>query len=82
VLNGATGAEVDEALANLGYNSRTLVGTLGEAVRAAHEIARPGDVVLLAPGYTSFDQFADFEQRGDAFAALVRDVCGAARGTA
>jgi UDP-N-acetylmuramoylalanine--D-glutamate ligase len=82
VLNGATAAEVDQALANLGYNSRTLVGTLGEAVRAAHEIARPGDVVLLAPGYTSFDQFTDFEHRGDAFAAMVRDVCGAARGTA
>jgi UDP-N-acetylmuramoylalanine--D-glutamate ligase len=82
VLNGATAAEVDGALAGLGYNSRTLVTTLAEAVHAAHEIARPGDVVLLAPGYTSFDQFTDFEQRGSAFAALVRDVCGVARGTA
>jgi UDP-N-acetylmuramoylalanine--D-glutamate ligase len=82
VLNGATAAEVDRALANLGYNSRTLVRTLAEAVRAAHDIARPGDVVLLSPGYTSFDQFADYEQRGQAFADLVREVCGAARGTA
>ncbi|HXA29626.1 MAG TPA: UDP-N-acetylmuramoyl-L-alanine--D-glutamate ligase [Candidatus Angelobacter sp.] len=80
VLNGATGPEVDRALASLGYNSRTLVPGLVDAVRAAHDVARPGDVVLLAPGYTSFDQFADYEQRGETFAALVRDVCGAARG--
>jgi UDP-N-acetylmuramoylalanine--D-glutamate ligase len=82
VLNGTTGAEMDRALATLGYNARTLVGTLAEAVRAAHDIAGPGDVVLLSPGYTSWDQFADFEERGRVFAGLVREVCGAARGTA
>jgi UDP-N-acetylmuramoylalanine--D-glutamate ligase len=81
VLNGDTGPEVDAALAALNYNERTLVVTLAEAVRAAHDVARPGDVVLLAPGYTSFDQFADYEQRGETFAALVREVCGAAGGT-
>ena len=82
VLNGDTGPEVDVALAKLGYASRSLVGTLREAVQAAHEIARPGDVVLLAPGYTSWDQFDDYEQRGRVFAELAREVCGAARGTA
>jgi len=82
VLNGATGPEVDAALAQRGYTSRMLVATLADAVRAAHEIARPGDVVLLAPGYTSFDQFESYEQRGSAFADLARDVCGAARGRA
>jgi UDP-N-acetylmuramoylalanine--D-glutamate ligase len=81
ILNGATGAEVDRALANLGYNARTLVPTLADAVRAARQVARPGDVVLLAPGYTSFDQFTDYEQRGETFAALVREVCGVAGGT-
>jgi UDP-N-acetylmuramoylalanine--D-glutamate ligase len=84
VLNGDTGPEVDRALADLGYNARSLVATLADAVRAAHELARPGDVVLLAPGYTSFDQFADYEERGRVFADLARAVSGASasRGTA
>ncbi len=42
-------------------------GTLQEAVELAAQVARAGDVVLLAPGGTSFDAFADFEARGRAF---------------
>jgi UDP-N-acetylmuramoylalanine--D-glutamate ligase len=80
VLNGGTGEELDAALQQLGYTSRTLVGTLAQAVRTAHEIARPGDVVLLAPGYTSFDQFENYEERGRIFAELVREACGVAPG--
>ncbi len=48
------------------------VASLGEAVRRAHSLAVPGDVVLLAPACASFDQFADFEDRGDQFRQLVR----------
>lgn len=43
------------------------VGTMSDAVRAASEIAQPGDVVLLAPGGTSFDAFVDFAARGESF---------------
>jgi UDP-N-acetylmuramoylalanine--D-glutamate ligase len=50
----------------------TRVGTLEEAVEEAARVARPGDVVLLAPGGTSFDAFADFAERGDRFQELVR----------
>jgi len=48
-----------------------LVPTMEEAVLAASSVARPGDVVLLAPGCTSFDAFGDFEQRGERFRELV-----------
>ncbi len=46
-------------------------GTLGDAVIAAAAAARPGDTVLLSPACASFDQFRDFEARGDAFRAAV-----------
>jgi UDP-N-acetylmuramoylalanine--D-glutamate ligase len=44
------------------------------AVDTAHERARPGEIVLLAPACASFDMYANFEARGDAFAAEVRRV--------
>ena len=44
---------------------------LSAAVRRAARIAQPGDVVLLSPACASFDQFRDFEARGEAFAAAV-----------
>jgi len=50
----------------------TQVETLEEAVEAAARLARPGEVVLLSPGGTSFDAFRDFAERGDRFKELVR----------
>lgn len=44
---------------------------LSAAVRRAARLAQPGDVVLLSPACASFDQFRDFEARGDAFVAAV-----------
>ncbi len=45
--------------------------TLAKAVNAAATAARPGDVVLLAPACSSYDQFENYEQRGRAFKHLV-----------
>lgn len=50
---------------------------LDDAVRAAHDLASPGDVVLLAPAAASIDQFRDYAERGDLFAASVAALPGA-----
>jgi len=49
-------------------------GDLAAAVRHASAVAAEGDVVLLSPACASFDQFENFEQRGDAFRALVQEL--------
>jgi UDP-N-acetylmuramoylalanine--D-glutamate ligase len=49
-------------------------GTLAAALAHAAEEARPGDVVLLSPACASYDQFEDFEQRGDVFRELVSSL--------
>jgi len=46
-------------------------GKLDAAVREAAKDAKPGDTVLLSPACASFDQFRDFEDRGDRFKSLV-----------
>jgi UDP-N-acetylmuramoylalanine--D-glutamate ligase len=47
---------------------------LAVAVSEAHSAAAPGDVVLLSPAGASFDQFHDFEARGDEFRRLVEEL--------
>ncbi len=48
--------------------------TLENAIRKANAAAQPGDVVLLAPACASFDQFKNYEQRGQVFKEIVRGL--------
>ncbi|MEX2247158.1 MAG: UDP-N-acetylmuramoyl-L-alanine--D-glutamate ligase [Dehalococcoidia bacterium] len=77
IFFGADGPLLEAAVAaNAGYAPEppeTLrVVTLADAVRAARDLAEPGDVVLLSPACTSFDAYENFEQRGEEFRLLVR----------
>jgi UDP-N-acetylmuramoylalanine--D-glutamate ligase len=66
---GATGPTLDAA-----SGGRSVpCGTVEAAVRRAAGRSRPGDVLVLSPGCASWDQFTNFEARGDLFRALVRD---------
>jgi len=49
-------------------------GVMTEVVRVAAALARPGDVVLLAPAAASMDMFRDYAHRGRAFAAAVAEL--------
>ena len=53
---------------------------LCEATRRAIAAARPGEVVLFSPACASFDQFRDYEQRGDSFRKLVAELTGSPEG--
>ena len=53
-------------------------GVMKDAVAAAGQLALPGDTVLLAPAAASMDQFRDYAERGDRFAAAVREQVASA----
>jgi UDP-N-acetylmuramoylalanine--D-glutamate ligase len=84
VLLGRDRAVIAEALARHAPDvpvvevTSTDTDVMEQVVEAAAGLARPGDVVLLAPAAASMDIFRDYGARGDAFAAAVRRLSGAA----
>jgi UDP-N-acetylmuramoylalanine--D-glutamate ligase len=66
------GDAIPQLTRDLGDLPHDVVPAFDEAVRAALALAQPGDQVLLSPACASFDQFDNFEQRGERFEALVR----------
>jgi UDP-N-acetylmuramoylalanine--D-glutamate ligase len=65
------GHSAREFALQLGDTPHALCETMARAVAMAAEEAEPGDTVLLAPAAASFDQYRDFEARGEDFMALV-----------
>lgn len=70
---GEAGPLFDRLLAEEAFPV-TPCGTLEAAVAKATQAAKPGETVLLSPACASFDQFADYAARGNAFAALVEKL--------
>jgi UDP-N-acetylmuramoylalanine--D-glutamate ligase len=66
------GEAIPQLERDLGDLPHATIQPFDEAVAAALEAARPGDQVLLSPACASFDQFKDFEARGEHFEALVK----------
>jgi UDP-N-acetylmuramoylalanine--D-glutamate ligase len=74
-LIGDTAPEIAAALDDAGVPFLQC-GELEAAVAAAAEAARPGEIVLLSPACASYDQFRDFEHRGEEFRRLVQNLTG------
>ena len=72
-LIGETAKEIGTALELAGVDHE-LSGDLETAVRSAANNAHAGEIVLLAPACASYDQFHDFEERGEAFRTIVAEV--------
>ncbi len=72
---GATGSKIAGLMGEspkIGGAAAYECGDLKTAVETAKKIAAPGDVVLLSTGCASYDQFVNFEQRGEMFSRLAR----------
>lgn len=78
VLFGEAAEKIQKTVDSLGLGKKRFTlsraNGLHEAVLQAAEVAEPGDVVLLAPGGTSFDEFKDFEERGERFTSWVQGL--------
>jgi UDP-N-acetylmuramoylalanine--D-glutamate ligase len=72
VLIGRDAPQLAQALHGACTTERAT--TMPDAVRRAAERSGPGDTVLLSPACASFDMFRDYAERGDVFAAAVREL--------
>ncbi|MEN9217076.1 MAG: UDP-N-acetylmuramoyl-L-alanine--D-glutamate ligase [Gloeomargarita sp. HHBFW_bins_162] len=76
VLFGASAHQFAERLRSINYTDFVVVNDLAEAVTAAQELAQRAraKIILLSPACASFDQYPNFEARGDHFRQLVQNV--------
>jgi len=74
VLIGEIRERFRDALIRLGYQDIYLEGSMEEAVARAFHVAKEGETVLLSPACSSFDMFANYEERGQVFKQAVIDL--------
>ena len=74
VLYGETKEKLQEAAKVAGVPVIEVVNTLEEATKKAYEISKEGDIILLSPACASWDQFKNFEIRGDEFIQVVENL--------
>jgi len=67
------GEAAHQLVEDLPASNSAVYSDLGTAFRAACEKAKPGETILLSPACTAFDQYSDFEARGEVFTRLVAD---------
>ncbi|MCR5411298.1 MAG: UDP-N-acetylmuramoyl-L-alanine--D-glutamate ligase, partial [Lachnospiraceae bacterium] len=71
VLLGQTAEKIAACAREHGFNDIVMVSSMEEAVQKCHELALPGDAVLLSPACASWGMFANYEERGNIFKELV-----------
>ena len=74
VLYGETKEKLQEAAKVAGVPVIEVVNTLEEATKKAYEISKEDDIILLSPACASWDQFKNFEIRGDEFIQVVENL--------
>ncbi len=74
ILLGEAAPVIRDAVLAVGFSNIWNVASLKEGVQTAARLASPGDVVLLSPACASWDMFRDYEERGDIFRQLVKEL--------
>lgn len=80
ILFPPTGARLKRSLIDSAIKQKLIVPTfyevktMSEAIAIAHQLSKPGDIVLLSPAAASFSTFKDYADRGDQFCQLVKNL--------
>jgi UDP-N-acetylmuramoylalanine--D-glutamate ligase len=77
LIIGASGERLAGELQQAGFENLTLdtsLKTMNQVVGRARSIAKPGDSIVLSPGFASFDMFKNFEERGNRFRDVVNGL--------